>query len=108
MFSEPVSSVTLAPSSMVVTVGKQMNLSCTTSYCLPPAIITWHLSSTENMNSTIVTYNESNDLVKTTSLLQKRVDKSDNGKLVFCTASNIPGRHVNSSVHTVIAWCKLL
>lgn len=108
MLSEPVSSVTLAPMSIMVTVGQQMNLSCTTSYCLPPANITWHLSSTENIDSPIVTYHNSDDLVRTVSLLQKSVDKSDNRKSVYCTASNIPGRSVSSLVHPVIAWCKLL
>lgn len=93
----------------MVTVGQQMNLTCETSYCFPSANITWHLdTSTENINSPIVTYNNSNGLVRTISLLQKSVDKSDNEKLVYCTARNIPGRNVKSSMHKVIAWCKLL
>lgn len=110
LLSAPVSLVTLAPTKIMVTVGEQMTLTCTTSYCHPSAIITWHLSSTENSSTTIVTNKTLNGLglVKTYSSLQKIVDKSDNEKLVHCTASNIPGRDVSSSVQTVRALCKLV
>lgn len=103
--------MTLAPTLIIVSVGQQMNLTCTTSYCFPPATITWYLSSKDNINPTptpIVTNETMGDLVRTNSLLQKSVDKSDNGQFVYCTASNIPGQIVNSSVQTVVAWCKLL
>lgn len=108
IFAVPVSSVTLDPTIIEVFAGQHMNLTCTTSYCLPPATITWYLSPTDNINSAINTSDSLNGLVKTKSFLQKSVDKSDNGKRVYCTANNIPGRIVNSSVHEVVVWCKLM
>lgn len=108
IFTVPVSSVTLTPTIIEVFAGQQMNLTCTTSYCLPPATITWHMSSTDNINSSMNMSNSLNGLRKTNSYLQKSVNKSDNGKSVYCTASNIPGQSAKSLVHEVVAWCKLI
>lgn len=83
-----------------------MNLTCTTSYCNPPANITWYMSSTDITSQSTNTTDVSNNLVKTTSQLLSQVVKTDNGKQVYCTASNILGRSVQSMMHTVIVWCR--
>lgn len=104
--SVPVTSVTLAPTSINVTAGQQMYINCTTSYCYPPANITWYMSSTNFTNQFTLTKNTSNGLVRTLSALSITASKSDNGKRVYCTASNISGRRVNSTVNMLTVLCK--
>lgn len=105
-FTVPVTSVTVTPTPITVTAGQQMNLTCITSYCNPPANITWYMSSTDITSQSTNTTDVSNNLVKTTSQLLSQVVKTDNGKQVYCTASNILGRSVQSIMHTVIVWCR--
>lgn len=103
--SVPVASVTLAPSLIIALDGQQINMTCTTSYCNPPANITWYMSSTDftsQSNSATVTYD---GLVRTMSALSINASKSDNGKQVFCTVGNIPGQRVNSTVNVVTVLC---
>ncbi|XP_065933086.1 nephrin isoform X2 [Magallana gigas] len=102
----PVTSVTLAPTSINVTAGQQMYINCTTSYCYPPANITWYMSSTNFTNQFTLTKNTSNGLVRTLSALSINASKSDNGKRVYCTASNISGRRVNSTVNMLTVLYK--
>lgn len=101
----PMTSVTLTPTSTTFMTGQQINLTCITSYCDPPANITWYKSSTDITSQATVTIDTSNGLVRTTSSLQTLVFKMDNGKQVYCTASNIPGRSEISTVLSVVVWC---
>lgn len=86
-----------------------MNLTCATSYCYPPANVTWYMSSTDISPSQSLlntTKDEDSDLMKTTSTLQRKVMAIDDGKWVYCSASNIPGRSVNSTFPKVTVECK--
>nr|XP_022313604.1 B-cell receptor CD22-like [Crassostrea virginica] len=79
---------------ITVIIGQQINLTCTTSYCIPPANITWYKSAGDSQTrSTLV---KSGGLVKTISSIQSTIVKEDNGKRVFCKASNIRGKEVTS------------
>lgn len=98
-------SVTLTPNSITVVVGQQINLTCTTSYCNPPANISWYKSSTDITSQSTSTRDESGGLVRTASSLQTLVFKMDNEKQVYCAVSNIPGRSVISTVLSVAVWC---
>lgn len=104
--SVPVTSVTLAPTSINVTAGQQMYINCTTSYCYPPANITWYMTATNFTNQFTLTKNTSNGLVRTLSGLSINASKSDNGKQVYCTASNISGKRINSTVNMLTVLCK--
>lgn len=104
--SVPVTSVTLAPTSTNVTAGQQMYINCTTSYCYPAANITWYMISTNFINQFTLTKNTSNGLVRTLSALSINASKSDNGKQVYCTASNISGKRINSTVNMLTVLCK--
>uniref|UniRef100_A0A8W8NFL9 Hemicentin-1 n=1 Tax=Magallana gigas TaxID=29159 RepID=A0A8W8NFL9_MAGGI len=102
----PVKSVTLTPNSITVVVGQQINLTCTTSYCNPPANISWYKSSTDITSQSTSTRDKSGGLVRTASSLQTLVFKMDNEKQVYCAVSNIPGRSVISTVLSVAVWYK--
>lgn len=102
-----VTSVKLAPITIEVVAGELMNLNCTSSYCNPKSTIRWFMSSTDITMYSTNTTDESGGLERTTSSLQKIVNKIDNGKKVHCTASNIPGQTiVISKQHLVTVWCK--
>lgn len=105
-FTVPVTSVTLTPYSTTVIVGHQINLTCTTSYCNPPANITWYKSTTDITSQSTFTRIALNGSVKTTSQLLSRVVKTDNGQDVFCIASNTPSLSVKSMVYTLTVLCK--
>lgn len=98
--------MTLAANSYTVIVGQQINLTCTTSYCNPPANITWFKSTTDITNQSTFTRYTLDGLVKTSSQLLSWVVKTDNGQNVFCTASNTPSRNVNSMMYRLTIWCK--
>lgn len=98
-------SVTLTPTSTTFMAGQEINLTCKTSYCNPPANITWYKSSTDITSQATVTRDTSDGLVRTTSSLQTLVFKMDNGKQVYCTASNIPGSSVISTVLSLVVLC---
>uniref|UniRef100_A0A8W8NKS0 Uncharacterized protein n=1 Tax=Magallana gigas TaxID=29159 RepID=A0A8W8NKS0_MAGGI len=102
----PVTSVTLTLNSTTVIAGQQINLTCTTSYCNPPADITWYKSSTDITSQSTYTRVALNGSVKTTSQLLNRVVKTDNGQDVFCTASNTPSLSVKSMVYTLTVLYK--
>ena len=85
-----------------------MNLTCTTSYCNPPANITWYLSSVDITSQSLSAIEKSGGLFRTVSSLLREVVKEDNGKQVYCRASNTLGEHVISSVQTVNVLCKWL
>lgn len=105
-FTVPVTSVTLTLNSTTVITGQQINLTCTTSYCNPPADITWYKSTTDITSQSTYTRVALNGSVKTTSQLRSRVVKTDNGQDVFCTASNTPSQHIKSMVYTLTVLCK--
>lgn len=104
-YTVPVTSVTLTPVATTLIAGQLLNLTGITSYCNPPANITWYKSTTDITSQSTSTRNMSDGLVRTTSSLQTQVVKMDNGKQVYCTASNIPGRSINSTLLTVAVWC---
>ncbi|XP_078332852.1 hemicentin-1-like isoform X2 [Crassostrea virginica] len=99
----PVHEVNLSVVTTPITVitGQQINLTCTTSYCIPPANITWFKSSVDITSLSRSTLVNSGDLVKTISSVQSTIVKQDNGKRVFCKASNIRGKDVTSFMNTL-------
>lgn len=103
-----VTSVQLTPEQIRVVAGQKMNLTCKTSYCNPPAIITWYLSSTDITSNSSNTIDNVNGLFSKTSSLLMRVDKPDNKKPVYCTARNVPGRTKNSTFYIVDVLCKYI
>lgn len=97
--------VNVTQTSITVLEGQPINLTCISSRSEPPANITWYMSS-KNITTSFTFINDSlNDTVRTLSSLQTDVDRSDNGKQVNCTASNMPGRSVSSSI-LIIVQCK--
>ena len=102
----PITSVTLTPTSVTVIAGQQINLTCATSYCNPLANITWYLSSVDITSQSLFAVEKSGGLFRTISSLLREVVKEDNGKKVYCRASNTLGEHVISSVQTVNVFCK--
>lgn len=109
IITEPVKTVHLTPEQIIVDAGKEMNLTCKTSLCNPPANITWYLSSTDITNhSSITTTDNVGGLFSKESSLLMRIDKLDNEKLVYCTARNVPGRTINSTFYVVNVLCKYI
>lgn len=104
LYTVPVTSVTITPVATTLIDGQVISLICITSYCNPPANITWYKSTTA-IHVTSHSTSTRNGLVRTTSSLQTQVVKMDNGKHVYCTASNIPGRSINSTVLTLAVLC---
>lgn len=104
LYTVPVTSVTITPVATTLIDGQVINLICITSYCNPPANITCYKSTTA-IHVTSHSTSTRNGLVRTTSSLQTQVVKMDNGKHVYCTASNIPGRSINSTVLTLAVLC---
>lgn len=107
LYTVPVTSVTITPVATTLIDGQVINLICITSYCNPSANITWYKSTTAILvtSHSTSTRNISDGLVRTTSSLQTQVVKMDNGKQVYCTSSNIPGRSINSTVLTLAVLC---
>lgn len=97
----------MTPTLINVTAGQQVNITCTTSYCYPPANITWFISSTDITNQSNVATVLHDGLMRTISALSIYAVKSDNGKQVYCTAGNNPGQRVllNSTVNVVTVLC---
>ena len=106
----PVHEVNLSVITTPITVitGQQINLTCTTSYCIPPANITWYKSAGDITSLSSSTLVNSGDLVQTISSVQSIVVKGDNGKRVFFKASNMRGKDVTSFMNTVNVMCKSL
>lgn len=100
----PVMYVNVTQTSITVLEGQPINLTCISSRSEPPANITWYMSS-KNITTSFTFINDSlNDTVRTLSSLQTDVDRSDNGKRVNCTASNMPGRSVSSSILIIVQY----
>uniref|UniRef100_K1Q702 Uncharacterized protein n=1 Tax=Magallana gigas TaxID=29159 RepID=K1Q702_MAGGI len=59
----PVTSVTLTPTPTIALVGQQINITCTTSYCYPPAYVTWYMSSTDITSLSTATKDETEDFI---------------------------------------------
>ena len=105
---EPVSSVTLFSTTTTLISGQQMNLTCATSYCNPPAYITWYKSSENVTNQSNYTINRMDGLAETVSLLLITVGKNDTGKQIFCRASNTPDKTITSNTSTLNVLCKCI
>nr|XP_022289527.1 nephrin-like isoform X2 [Crassostrea virginica] len=97
----PVISVTLTPTSITVTDGQQMNLTCTTSASNPQANITWYMSTVDITSQSTSTTEEVGGLARTISSLQSIVGKEDNGKQINCRASNTPNQAVTSNLQSI-------
>ena len=102
----PVTKVTLTPTPITVVDGQQMNLTCATSYSNPAANITWIKSTEDITDQSSQTTDSSVGLVRTVSLLLITVVKEDNGKQVFCRASNTQDKSVSSTVNILNIMCK--
>nr|XP_022287393.1 hemicentin-1-like isoform X3 [Crassostrea virginica] len=98
---EPVSSVTLLSTTTTFISGQQMNLTCATSYCYPPANITWYMSSDDVTHQSTSTINSVDGLAETISMFISTVGKEDTGKRAYCTASNTPDKTVTSNISTL-------
>lgn len=103
--SVPVTSVILTPTPIIALAGQQINITCTTSYCYPPAYVMWYMSSTDITSLSIATKDETEDFVRTVSFLSINLGKSDNGKHVFCIARNIRDQSETSMMNTVTVLC---
>ncbi|XP_078334109.1 neural cell adhesion molecule 1-A-like isoform X2 [Crassostrea virginica] len=78
-----------------------MNLTCATSYCNPQANITWYKSSLDITNQSSFIIYKSGDLLGTVSSLIIKAVKEDNGKRVYCRATNAPRNSVKSNEQTL-------
>ena len=87
-----------------------MNLTCATSYCKPPAYITWYKSSEDVTNQSKYTIDRVDGLAETVSLLLITVGKKDTDKQIFCRASNTSDKTVTSIISTlqVLCTCKCI
>lgn len=103
--SVPVTSVILTPTPIIALAGQQINITFTTSYCYPPAYVTWYMSSTDITSLSIASKDETEDFVRTVSFLSINLGKSDNGKHVFCIARNIRDQSETSMMNTVTVLC---
>ena len=102
----PVTSVTLTPTSITLTAGQQMNLTCTTSASNPQANITWYKSSEDITSQSTSTTEDDGGLARTISSLQNSVVKEDNGKQIYCRASNTANQAVASNLQSLNVQCK--
>lgn len=110
LYLKPFQFLSLLPSSVrtkSVDSGTIMYLTCQTSNCHPPAIVTWYNDNIEISDHTIVTV-DTNQLFlsRMKSKLQYTVMPQDNGKNIYCIASNIQGERVVSEKITVDVRCK--
>lgn len=84
-----------------------MYLTCQTSYCHPPATVTWYNDNIEILDNTIVTIDKNPYfLSRMTSKIQYTVMPQDNGKNIYCITSNILGERVVSDKITLDVRCK--
>ena len=104
----PVTTVTLRPTLIVFTAGQEMNLTCTTSAGNPQANITWYKSSVDITSQSTFSTQREGGLTRTISSLQGRVVKEDNGKQLYCIASNTPNKTITSIVQTLNVMCKCI
>lgn len=102
--------VNLNATSIDVVAGREMTLTCTTSFCIPPANISWYKSALDitKDSTSIRNKNITNDHQQTVSTLVKTVGKSDNGEEIYCTASNIHPKTVKSETLPINILCKYI
>ncbi|XP_078334124.1 kin of IRRE-like protein 3 isoform X2 [Crassostrea virginica] len=81
--------------------GQQINLTCETSNCNPRATINWYKSSEDITNQTTFLTRSVEGLQRTISILLSTAVKDDNGKHVFCIASNSPTLNFTSNAVTL-------
>lgn len=84
-----------------------MYLTCQTSYCQPPATVTWYIANREISDHKILTYDTNQYFhSRTTSKLQYTAMPRDNGQNMYCFANNIKGESVVSDKITLDVRCK--
>lgn len=84
-----------------------MYLTCQTSYCHPPATVTWYNDNIEISDHIFVTIDKNQYfLSRMTSKLQYTVMPQNNGQSIYCIASNIQGERVVSDKITLDVRCK--
>ena len=108
VYAVPVTAATLTPTLIIFTAGQKMNLTCTTSASNPQANITWYKSSVDITSQSTFSTQREGGLTRTISSLQGRVVKEDNGKQLYCSASNTPNKTVTSIVQTLNVMCKCI
>lgn len=103
----PVSALTLSPAEPSVNSGNNISLECQTNYCNPSSTIIWHIDS-EKVSGQIDIAIDTNGtgLLRTTSVLQYTAVPNDDGKLVYCTATNFKGHIIASEKHLLNVKCK--
>lgn len=107
LLTVPVSTLILSPTKLSVNSGKIVYLECQTNYCNPPSTIIWYINNEKiagHVNITIDT--SSTGLSRTTSVLQYTAVTSDDGNLIFCTASNIEGLTIRSTTNILDVRCE--
>lgn len=107
LLTVPVSTLILSPTKLSVNSGKIIYLECQTNYCNPPSTIIWYINNEKiagHVNITIDT--SSTGLSRTTSVLQYTAVTSDDGNLIFCTASNIEGLTITSTTNILDVRCE--
>ena len=102
----PVVFVAISVRTITRVAGTRINLSCMTSYCISPANITWYKSSVDMTSHYGSIYANRWGLMRTILAFQITLVKEDNGKPVFCKASNIHGKDVLSSLIILNVLCK--
>lgn len=106
-FLAPITNVTLYFNQNSVNISEQMRLTCVSEYCYPSAHITWYIGSDVVSESIIDNVSSGNDgLFQTTSTLQYTGVEADNGKPVYCKASNLHNITVESSRKYLDVICK--
>lgn len=106
-FSAPVTSAIISTNQTSLDSGTKMYLTCQTSYCHPPATVTWYNENTKISDHTIITYDTNQYfLSRTTSKFLYYVMAQDNGQKMNCIASNIQGERVVSNKITLDVRCK--
>ena len=108
VYAVPVTAATLTPTLIIFTAGQKMNLTCTTSASNPQANITWYKSSVDITSQSTFSTQREGGLTRTISSLQGRVVKEDNGKQLYCIASNTPNKTITSIVQTLNVMCKCI
>lgn len=102
----PVSSVNVTQTTIVVSAGQMINLTCVTSYSNPEATISWYKSSEDITPQSTFETQRDRGLVRTISSLRRIVVKEDNGKRIYCRANNTMDASITSTMRTIIVLCK--
>lgn len=103
----PVLALTLSPTELSVNSGNIISLECQTNYCNPPSTIIWYIDGEKVSGQIKVTIDtNSTGISRTTSVLQYTAVPSDDGKPVYCTATNFEGYIIESRKHYLNVKCE--